>query len=59
MEHAFGDVLCASTAVEFASNVMEQGEGGELGRCLKGGSNVTGDMASLATFAGLVLDCTE
>jgi len=37
---AFGDVFCASTAVESASNVMEQGEGRELRRCLKGGSNV-------------------
>ena len=56
---AFGDVFCASTAVESASNVMEQGEGRELGRCLKGGSNVWEIMATLATYVGLVLDRTE
>ena len=56
---AFGDVFRASTAVESASNVMEQGEGRELGRCLKGGSNVWEIMATLATFVGLVLDRTE
>ena len=54
-----GRVRSASTAVESASNVMEQGEGRELGRCLKGGSNVWEIMATLATFVGLVLDRTE